>query len=269
MKNLLLMVHEDEGQEARFQAALDLARALNGHITCFDIERIPVLMNDYVTNAGDVRFGYDEHDRSKRNRDMLEPRLKSEGVRWDWVHKFGDVANQLCNMIGLADIVVLNTDFKTALMPDMHQTVAATAIKTGRPILAVPQNASGFPVGGVAIVAWDGSPPAIAALRAAVPVLGFARAVYIVAVDETENASVAAKDGAAYLSRHGIHAAIRQENTHGVANISERILDISDQMKADYVVMGAYGHSRFTEAVLGGVTRSMLMCSPVPLILAH
>ena len=41
MKNILLLVHDDPGQEARVQAALDLTRALDGHLTCLDVAAMP------------------------------------------------------------------------------------------------------------------------------------------------------------------------------------------------------------------------------------
>ena len=47
MKNILLLVHEDKGQEARLQTSLDLARALNGHIRCADVTHIPVFPGDF------------------------------------------------------------------------------------------------------------------------------------------------------------------------------------------------------------------------------
>ena len=48
MKNILLLIHGDEGQEARYQSALDVARAVGGHLTCLDLTIIPEVMGDYV-----------------------------------------------------------------------------------------------------------------------------------------------------------------------------------------------------------------------------
>ncbi len=269
MKNVLLLVHTDEGQEARVQAALDLARTLKGHLTCLDIERIPELTNDYFTSAGAMNYGYEEHDRAVANRAQLEARLADEEVPWDWVHDVGDVADLVCHSVELSDIVVMNTDMKRTAIPEMRSAVSTVAIKAKKPILAVPMGFLRFAASGLAIVAWDGSPPAVAALRAATPILAYASAVHIVEIDKFDESGVSAEDGAAYLSRHGIHAVVRRENTHGMMPVSEKLIEIAERAKVDYIVLGAYGHSRLTEAVFGGVTRSMLIHSPVPLILAH
>ena len=269
MKNVLLLVHDDEGQEARVQAALDLTRTLEGHLTCLDIERIPELANDYFTSVGALNYGFEEHDRSVSNRTRLEARLADEEVPWDWVHEVGDVAALVMHSVDLSDIVVMNTDMKGGAIPEMRSAVSAVAIKAKKPILAVPKGHLRFSASGVAIVAWDGSPAAAAALRAATPVLAYASAVHIVEVEKFHDGGTLAEEGAAYLSRHGIPAVVRSEKTHGMSSISEKLIELAVRAKVDYIVLGAYGHSRLTEAVFGGVTRSMLIHSPVPLILAH
>ena len=79
---------------------------------------------------------------------------------------------------------------------------------------------------------------------------------------------VPAEEAAAYLSRHGIKPIVRRFDT--VIDLPSTILlDQIDACKAAYLVMGGFGHSRFMEAVLGGVTRRMLHECPVPLFMAH
>jgi nucleotide-binding universal stress UspA family protein len=269
MKNVLLLVHDDEGQEARTQAALDLARTLEGHLTCLDIERIPEFANDYFTSVGGMNYGFEEHDRSVSNRTKLETRLADEDVPWDWVHEVGDVADLVSHSVDLSDIVVMNTDMKGSAIPEMRSAVSAAAFKAKKPILAVPKGYLRFSASGLAVVAWDGSHAAAAALRAATPILAYASAVHIVEIDKFQDGGTPAEEGAAYLSRHGIKAVVRHETTHGMTSISEKLIELAERAKVDYIVLGAYGHSRLTEAVFGGVTRSMLIRTPVPLILAH
>lgn len=269
MKNILLLIHDDHGQEARVQAALDLARTLNGHLTCLDIECIPELMSDYATSAGSIAFEFDEHDRSTHNRTQIEARLGKEDVAWDWVHEIGDIENIVCHRIDLSDIVVLNSNFDDPNLLQARDTVSAAVVKAAKPVLAVPADHLRFTAGGSAVVAWDGSAPALAALRAATPILAYARIVYLLEIDHPHEHGVSAEDGAAYLSRHGIHSIVRRENTHGVMDVATKLLEIIEDIKVDYLVMGAYGHSRFVESLFGGVTRSLLLKLPVPLILSH
>ena len=50
MKNILVLVHSDDGQESRLQCALDVVRALSGHLTCLDVAAPPIVYGDYVTS---------------------------------------------------------------------------------------------------------------------------------------------------------------------------------------------------------------------------
>ena len=77
-----------------------------------------------------------------------------------------------------------------------------------------------------------------------------------------------ATEAAAYLSSHGISAEIHQRAL-GAEDVASALCGAVELLRARYLVMGAYGHSRLREAVLGGATRHMLESSPVPLVMTH
>ena len=108
-------------------------------------------------------------------------------------------------------------------------------------------------------------------LRAAVPMLAKASKVYLATVAE-QNAKVRYDlppvEGAEYLSRHGIASEI-VEIPQGEANIPDTLVSAAQTRKCGYLVMGAYGHSRFRESILGGATRNMLELAEIPVLLAH
>src|SRR5690606_25280467 len=85
MKNVLVLMHDDAGQEARFQAALDLVRALDGHLTCLDIAVAPAFVGDYADVGGTALLMGEERSRERANRAKLEARLKVEGVSYEWI----------------------------------------------------------------------------------------------------------------------------------------------------------------------------------------
>ncbi|PBN42916.1 hypothetical protein [Sphingobium sp. D43FB] len=93
MKNVLLLVHEDVGQEARLQAALDLTRALDGHLICLDVAVLPVLAADPYSGDGSAILLQEERDRESRNRARIEERLGKEDVSWDMAAVVGDLAS--------------------------------------------------------------------------------------------------------------------------------------------------------------------------------
>lgn len=122
------------------------------------------------------------------------------------------------------------------------------------------------------IVAWDGSREATRAVFDALPILLKSTSVRIVSVegyrDEPIRQFTPGDDIAATLSRHGVPAeshAFRGRLGSVRAELEAQALDIG----ADLIVMGCYGHSRFREMVLGGVSRSMLKNIPCPLLLSN
>lgn len=267
MKNILLLVHDDEGQEARLQVALDVTRAVGGHLACLDVSVMPVLMDDYISAAGTAMLLDDEHEREKANREKIEARLAKEQVLWDWTDTTGLIAPRLTEASALADLIVINRRLDAFPLPDMEAVAGELLVKSRKPILAVPDSARGLNVCGRVMVCWDGSVAATNALRAAVPLLQLAESVILFEVDDG-SIETPAEEAATYLSRHGIEPVIVRR-TLPDGKPADAILDEVRRRPIDYVVMGGFSHRRFTEALLGGVTRALLAHSPVPLFLAH
>ncbi len=265
MKTIVLLVHDDSGQEARFQVALDVCRAVGGHLACVDVAILP-------NNAGDM-YGAtamllaDERQRESANRSHLEDRLRHEDVSWDWRDATGELAACLTDAASLADLIVVNRSLDDSIGLNMREVAAQILTSSDTPVLAVPDSAHALDVAGHAMIAWDGSEAAAAALRAAVPLLKLAEKVTILEVKEDSTASCD-EDAALYLSRHGIAATIIVAPLPKGGAGSALLTEVRNR-KPDYVVMGGYGHSRLREALWGGVSRAMLAESPVPLFLAR
>jgi nucleotide-binding universal stress UspA family protein len=117
------------------------------------------------------------------------------------------------------------------------------------------------------MIAWNGSPKAANALRLALPLLRKASAIHIVTIVE-EKEGFPATGASLYLSRHGLASQLHEWPADG-RSVAAALQDAAATLGAAYIVIGAYGHSRFSEAVYGGVTRDFLRQSRVPLLLAH
>lgn len=265
MKNILVLIHDDAGQEGRLQVALDVTRALHGHLNCLDIAAMMPAYGDSFGNYGGAVLIELEQANEADNKSKLVPRIAREGVPWTWLDTTGFFEPTLESAAGLNDLIVVNTALKALPLPDERALAASLVVKSGKPILAVPDGVSGLDLAGAALIAWDGSAEASAALAAAVPMLALAQIVTILEVDDG-TVAVPAEEAAAYLSRHNIHPRISRSPAGPVA---DTILDRLEAADFDYVVMGAFGHSRLTESLFGGVTRRMLRDSPVPLLIAH
>jgi nucleotide-binding universal stress UspA family protein len=148
----------------------------------------------------------------------------------------------------------------------------AAFMDTGRPALVVPLAAAGQLPPRRALIAWDGSREAARAVGDAAPLLQRTDEAVVLIIDADRAASrFSDRPGAGlagYLSRHGVKPRLKLLASHG-RSVPETILDQAREEAVDLLVMGGYGHSRFREMMLGGVTRSMLERTTVPILFSH
>lgn len=266
MRNILVLVHDDGGQEARIQAALAVTRAVSGHLTCLDVFAIPVMAGDPWSGYVDGTLVQMARSDNTENRNRIEERLAREDVAWTMNSLTGDPTTELRHAAELSDLIVVSSHGDAESMVNENALAKKVIVKGRRPVLAVPPACEEFDPLGSALVAWDGSPAANQALHEATPLLRKAKDVTVL-VSNTIDGPFPAEDAASYLSRHDITANVVERNTSG--RIADVIMEQARNTGASYLVMGAFGHSRATQAVFGGVTRSLLEESPVPLLLAH
>ncbi|MBT3765021.1 MAG: universal stress protein, partial [Rhodospirillales bacterium] len=138
-----------------------------------------------------------------------------------------------------------------------------------RPVLVIPDLGIGDSIGKKVLVAWDGSREAGRAVSDALDILARADEVHLFSAGDTkEQADKKLKGLREYLSNHGIEAA-EVLGVTGVKDPGEAMLDHVKHADLDMIVMGAYGHSRFREMILGGATRYVLEHTTVPIFMSH
>ena len=148
--------------------------------------------------------------------------------------------------------------------------VEAALFDSGRPVLIVPYiQRKGLTLDRV-IVAWDGSRSAARAVADAMPLLVRAKAteVLTVANEPAKSDEMPGADVAHHLARHGVKVEVDSIVTIET-DIASTILSHAADISADFLVMGAYGHSRLREFVLGGVTRGILGSMTLPTLMSH
>jgi nucleotide-binding universal stress UspA family protein len=270
MKSLLLHVARDDGFESRKQVALDIGRQFESHLTLVQ----PSLAQDFVAfdMAGGAHFVAQAFTAAEQARAELkanvEADLTNEGVNWDWqVIEASSRVSILAEAARLADLAILSLDVDRRGAAQPGRSLAGDLAMTCRtPILAVPPECRGFTFG-KAVIAYDGGPEASFALRCALPLLAKCDHVVIAEVSDDPHA-YPLTDAADYLGRHGIKARIEPVDK-GDKTVEERLLRATEQFGADILIMGAYGHSRWREALFGGVTHYVLAETKVPVLLAH
>lgn len=267
MKNVLLLIHDDKGQEARYQAALDVARAVGGHLTCLDLTIIPAVMGDYAAMGAGGLLLAEEQESETIHATKMRARLEHEDVPFDWTEATGFLSQTLEARTRLMDLVVLCTDEDGELFLRMRDVIGELLVQTGKLVLVVPPASRHLDLTGRAMIAWDGSADAEAALTAAVPLLSLARTVTLYYVDD-KSMDAPIEDAARYLSRHGIEPVVKKE-PEGIDRVSISLRCEAEMGHYDYVVMGGFGHSRTVETIFGGATQMMLKNCRVPMLLVH
>jgi nucleotide-binding universal stress UspA family protein len=145
-------------------------------------------------------------------------------------------------------------------------------LQAGRPLLVVPDGASWLDLRS-ALVGWKDTPEARRAIVDSLPLLHKAKNVVVAEVleDRTERAAAEARlaDVAGWLSRHGVTASVRVAEPGEGRDVATELEAIADDVSAGLVVAGAYGHSRFRELVLGGVTQHLVTRASRCVLLSH
>lgn len=269
MKSILLHIDHDPALRARMQVALDIARSSNGHITCLQAISYEVFApGDFYGSAIAAAMPVIKEN-AENLRAETERALSHEAVPWDWRFTYGIAPHRLLEHSPLADLVIVGPSDLGERGPS--SLVGDLVLKAPVPVLVVPEDATAFDVSAPMLVAWNGSAEACHALRAALPLLACSCKVTLASVAEPSEKArfdFPMSEGAKYLSRHGIDCEI-VEIPRGEARIADTLFSAAQLRECGLMVMGAFGHSRLAEMLLGGVTRQMLTEPQMPILLAH
>lgn len=178
----------------------------------------------------------------------------------------------ICLQARYADLIVIGqndpNEISPVTMPDFPQYVV---LHSGRPVLLVPYAGRFDNIGNQVLVAWNGSMEATHAVTSAMPLLKHA-AMVDVAILNPDSQALAhgpqpGADMALYLARHGIKVNVMQRKTS--QETGKALLTLAGEQGSDLIIMGGYGHNRFREILLGGVTRTLLETMTVPVLMSH
>jgi len=270
MKSILLQVFSDDQLDHRLSVALDVCRATGAHLTCLQVTPYDafVAMDPVGGMPFEAFFLEQLRTDELETRRRAEARLATSGIAWDWQIASGDVAGAVVAGASLHDLIVVSQSVRrrgtgTDPLPIVDDVVVAARCA----VLVVPRGVDRFEPRQPAMVAWNASSEAAAAVRRALPLLALATSVAIVAVGEDED-RFPQTAASVYLSRHGIRSDVHSLPQTGFST-DEALARFADEHHIGLLVMGAYGHSRFREMLLGGVTRQLLAKSKVPLLLGN
>ncbi len=190
-----------------------------------------------------------------------------------FIHQVGEAEDIVAQEGRFSDLILISREISLGYTPE-EPAILASLFGTGRPLLLLPAMEPSAAVAWhdqTIVLAWDGSLEAARATYHALPYLERSEKLYILQVRQHPGPEDAALSLSLtdYLRTHGIRKteaiSLRGENlSTGMA-----LLNKAKELKADLLVMGAYGHNRYREMLLGGVTNDLLEKSDIPLLLSH
>jgi nucleotide-binding universal stress UspA family protein len=211
------------------------------------------------------------HHDANRSLDQFEGLASAAGVRsWERRLVADDPEGGLVLLSRFCDLLVLSqTDPAHVVAGAVRDLPEYVMLNVARPVLVVPYAGTYARLGGKALVAWDGGLESSRAVLGALPLLRRAQEVVVVQFGERGPAQLSAADPGlpGWLARHDIKASV--EMAHGDIGAGDALLSLASDLQAEFIVMGGYGHSRFRELMLGGVTRTVLESMTIPVLLAH
>jgi nucleotide-binding universal stress UspA family protein len=148
--------------------------------------------------------------------------------------------------------------------------IEGALFESGRPVVVVPHvQTQGVTLERV-LVCWDGSRPATRAIADGMPFLRRAKAIDIVAVsgERGKGSELVGTNMARHLARHDLAVELKRVSA-GDVDVPSAIAAYAADIGADFMIMGGYGHSRLREFILGGVTRTVLSSSTIPVLMSH
>ncbi len=282
-----ILVHVDETKRAkeRIEIACELALRENAHLIGVAMTGLSrfVYQNARMVES-DPNLGlHIEYlrERAKGALAEFETLVKASGVQTYEQRITDDEAGVgICMHARYSDLLVIGqTDLEQgspAVTPDFPQDVMLNA---GRPVLVIPYAGQFKNLGKNILISWDGGKPATRAVTEALPMLKRAEIVRVAVFNpdpyNDDHGEEPGADIALYLARHGVNVEVSVHRTDETnksntkLDVGNALLSLANDFSTDLLVMGAYGHSRFREMILGGVTRTVLQTMTLPVLMAH
>jgi nucleotide-binding universal stress UspA family protein len=259
--------------------AVTVARAFDAHLTVLPIGEVPQLPFYGSGGHGYIEIWAKEFDQRKIELTSLasrvEAQLAREGISFDVRPSLSSTARQ-DNLVArhaiYCDLAVVLRSVEQELNSVEKNAIDGALFDSGRPVLYVPSSFKADHIGTKVAIAWNSRREAARAVSESLPFLKSAEEITLLLVDpvvgDNDHGEDPGSDIATVLARHGLGISV-QSVASADRPVSEALLDSVRELGADLLVMGAYGHSRLRENILGGTTREMLEQTVVPLLLSR
>ncbi|MBO1076558.1 universal stress protein [Roseomonas marmotae] len=277
LKDILVCLTSPETAPGILDAAVSLARRHEAHVTALHVSSLewPLLAVDGFVSADTWQLILDEaeqlaREKAEQIRRVFDEVTRRENIQAEWRLEEGLVAQVLVQQARYADIAILGRSDEAGTEAELAEAVLFDA---GRPVMLLPRTPPrGFGAQRV-LIGWNGRREAARAVGDALPLIRAAEAVRVLSVyarpEEQAASQVQTENIARHLARHGAAVSVSTAMLGSGLLAEDVLLNAAADLGADLLVIGGYGHGRVREVVLGGVTRSLLHSSTIPVLLSH
>lgn len=289
LKDIIVCLDPTDAGEGRLRLAAALARGCGAHLSAAYIApevipgapplggqaMIPPSGAAWMPAPGAGPGLGADTTRGPEIADIIATRFREEvrphAIEGDWQTFAAGESEDLLSLLRTTDLVIYGQAAPDWRLPTGFRP-EDVIVGGGRPVLVVPHAGAFDAVGCRVLVAWDGTREASRTLHDALPLIARAEAVTVMTVAareaEVEAARPSLDRAIRHLQYHGI-AARTEETVGGDVPISDLLLSRAADLGADLLVAGAYHHSQFREALIGGVSRELLDHMTLPVLMAH
>ncbi|NKB58251.1 MAG: universal stress protein [Alphaproteobacteria bacterium] len=273
LKSILVHVTNSDEAHARVDAALALALEHDAHITGLGV-RSTSQIPGYAAARIPPEVFRDVDMRQAAELEAAHESFESAMTRGGWSERSGWLEGKglPSDVVGLharyADLTIIGQQPLSGSDNPEEAFADLLVMRSGRPVLVFPHIGAKKLIGQHVVVAWNASREAARAVGDAMPLLERSDLVEVLSIEPEGIGDLPGADIAQHLARHGIKADAKRSVANKI-DAGDVLLNHVADSGADLVVMGAYGHSRVREMVLGGVTRHMLEHMTVPVLMSH
>ena len=275
-KSILVQLDDRKACAGRIAAAISLAQAHEAHLTGLYVAAEPTLPGSLRAEIPPefLRTVLEQQQdvMATAKRSFVETATKA-GLNAD-CRAVRTTSSLVASVVSLharyADLVVLGQPEGDARGETELGNAEDVVMAAGRPAMVIPYIGAGEVLGRRVMLAWDGGREAARAVGDAMPMLEKAESVTVLVVNPKtgDHGAEPGADIALHLARHGIKVEAQHLEVRDMS-VADAILSRAADQSIDLLVMGAYGHSRFREWVLGGATRQIFAQMTVPVLMSH
>lgn len=272
LKDILVHIDQQDDGQLRIDAAVKLAQTHDAHLSGLHIIPdifIPAYAEVHI--PADILQAQEQQAQAKAEKlaEKFRHTLEINGCKGEWHCAKGFADQQINRYARYTDLVVLSQTRDESFLSAYADLPDQVVMGCARPVLFIPYIGPKDVIGKRVMVAWSGTRESVRAVNDALPMLQKADSVEVLAINPPAQAGdIPTADICLHLARHDVKTQASQTVAKDI-DVGDVLLSRAADNDIDLIVMGAYGHNRLRESILGGVTKHLLEHMTVPVLMSH